>query len=157
MSAINRPLPLDIVKDEAALRVPCTDVTAEMLKDPDFVLFLDRMMTVVLRTGALGLAANQVGRNVRAIVVRQWQGGLPQVYINPRITPREEYGHVLSAEGCLSIPGVEGKVRRWKRIWVEALDRDGVTLTFQEKAPRASVFQHEVDHLDGVLFTDKLA
>jgi peptide deformylase len=78
----------------------------------------------------------------------------PRALINPAIV--EQRGTVRGEEGCLSIPGFFGEVERSEWVRVEALDAEGRPLTFEAKGLQARVIQHELDHLDGVLFIDRL-
>ncbi|MBC7093485.1 peptide deformylase [Candidatus Bipolaricaulota bacterium] len=102
---------------------------------------------------ALGLAANQIGFPVQVIVVRL--GDEDQVLLNPAIVARSAEIEVDS-EGCLSIPGVEAEVPRAAEVVVHAMDEEGrpVELTLAELEAR--LLQHEVDHLNGVLYVDHL-
>ncbi|HET7875819.1 MAG TPA: peptide deformylase [Methylomirabilota bacterium] len=101
----------------------------------------------------IGLAAPQVGVSRRIIVMDDGHGGA-QALINPLIT--DQSGSVKEEEGCLSIPGVFAEVERAKWVRVMALDEDGQEINFEAQALRARVIQHEIDHLDGVLFIDRL-
>ncbi|OWU65461.1 MAG: hypothetical protein CBB60_004575 [Armatimonadetes bacterium Cent15-Ar3] len=78
----------------------------------------------------------------------------PTALINPKIIKAE--GEQIGQEGCLSIPGLYGDVKRYDYIEVEAMDRRGRELVFELEGMPARVAQHEIDHLDGVLFTDKV-
>ncbi|MFH1609094.1 MAG: peptide deformylase [Candidatus Bipolaricaulota bacterium] len=112
----------------------------------------------VLRTAfgeieALGLAANQLGLPVRAILV--WLGDEERVLLNPTIVARSAE-LVVDWEGCLSLPGVEAEVPRAKEVVVQAVDEDGKPVELRLADFEARVLQHEVDHLDGVLYVDLL-
>ena len=78
----------------------------------------------------------------------------PTALINPKIIKAE--GEQIGQEGCLSIPGLYGDVKRFAYVEVEAMDRKGRELIFELEGMSARVVQHEIDHLDGVLFTDKV-
>ncbi len=101
----------------------------------------------------VGLAAPQVGVLWRLIVI-DFQNE-PYVVINPRITSRSEENEVGS-EVCLSLPFMTGDVQRNKSIKLEFFDLNGELHTREEEGFRAVVFQHEIDHLDGVLYVDRL-
>jgi peptide deformylase len=108
----------------------------------------------------VGLAAPQIGFPYRAIVVdaarnprRQGQGRF--VLFNPRII--ETCGQQLAREGCLSIPTYTGNVLRAEQVVVQGLDPGGVFFQIQASSYEAVVFQHEIDHLDGILFLDRIA
>lgn len=105
----------------------------------------------------VGLAAPQVGSAKRVIVVDLSSVGRPEwrrAFVNPSLSdPR---GRVRAREGCLSIPGVEADLRRAGAVRLRALDADGNPVDLTAEGWVARVLQHEVDHLDGVLFVDRL-
>ena len=101
----------------------------------------------------VGIAAPQVGRNIRVFVVNRHGKG--EVYINPRLTKISE-ATAIAEEGCLSVPDVWGMVERAKKVSVEALNRHGRIVTLDCRGLEAVTFQHETDHLDGILFIDKV-
>jgi peptide deformylase len=117
---------------------------------------VEEMFEVLEEEGGIGLAAPQIGVPLRLIIVSipGDQGREELALVNPVVTQPE--GWQEYEEGCLSVPGIYEKVRRRAKITVEALDLAGapIALTY-EKFP-ATVFQHELDHLDGVLFIDRL-
>lgn len=105
----------------------------------------------------IGLAAPQVGRSVRMVVVDLASGdGGGQLYtlINPEITHSE--GEITYEEGCLSLPDVNEEVTRPSKVTVCALDLEGKKITVEGEDLLAVCMQHEIDHLDGVLFIDHL-
>jgi peptide deformylase len=102
----------------------------------------------------LGLAAPQVGISLRLLVVSDESGRQVQALVNPAITAQG--GQVTAEEGCLSLPGIFAPVTRAEWVEVEAQDLEGQPVRIQARGLRARVFQHEVDHLDGVLFLDRL-
>ncbi|MFW5697415.1 MAG: peptide deformylase [Fimbriimonadaceae bacterium] len=114
----------------------------------------ENMVKIMRDSYGIGLAAPQVGVEERVIVVAPG-GQKPIVMFNPEILERE--GNELGEEGCLSIPGLYGDVERAERIVVKALDKRNDELTFEMEGLAARVVQHEIDHLDGVLFIDKVA
>jgi peptide deformylase len=106
----------------------------------------------------VGLAANQVGVLQRLIVVElpgEDGDGLELTLVNPELSERK--GSAVDEEGCLSIPGLYDDVRRAERLRVRALDVEGKPLEFEAVGYLARVLQHEVDHLDGALFVDRLS
>ncbi len=123
------------------------------LKKPQVQRFIDDMVETMFAADGIGLAATQVGETKRIIVVTTRDGAM--VYVNPQITKRSFLKETME-EGCLSIPGVFGLVRRNKRITLSALDRNGNALTVNAEGLFARIIQHEVDHVDGVLFTEKV-
>jgi peptide deformylase len=102
----------------------------------------------------LGLAAPQIGVSLRLMVVADEDGREARALVNPVIT--EQRGEVVAEEGCLSIPGIFAPVKRAEWVRLEAHDPDGEPVTITARGLRARVFQHEMDHLDGVLFIDRL-
>jgi peptide deformylase len=102
----------------------------------------------------LGLAAPQIGVSLRLMVVTDDEGREARALINPAIT--EQGGEVVAEEGCLSIPGIFAPVKRAEWVRLEAQDPDGKSVAITARGLRARVFQHEMDHLDGVLFIDRL-
>ncbi len=102
----------------------------------------------------IGLAAPQVGISLRLIVISDEEGRGVQALLNPAIVDRG--GEVTGEEGCLSIPGVFAPVTRAAWVKVEARSVDGTPLTINARGLRARVLQHEIDHLDGVLFIDRV-
>jgi peptide deformylase len=102
----------------------------------------------------IGLAAPQVGIALRLIVVADEDGRSVQALLNPTIVDRG--GEATGEEGCLSIPGVFAPVTRSAWVKIEAQDVNGGPLAIRATGLRARVLQHEIDHLDGVLFIDRV-
>jgi len=115
---------------------------------------LDDMADTMYAAPGVGLAAPQVGVSKRVIVIdpHDETTGLLQL-VNPEIIFSE--GWVQGAEGCLSIPGYQGDVYRYEKVRVLALDRSGFKVWIDAEGYLARIFQHEIDHLDGILYTDK--
>lgn len=105
----------------------------------------------------VGLAAPQVGQSVRMITIDTQQGEIGHLYtlINPEIIGAE--GEILYEEGCLSVPDIREEVTRAEKVVVRALDLEGNPFTIEGEELMAVVLQHEIDHLNGVLFIDKLS
>ncbi|MBI2154808.1 MAG: peptide deformylase [Candidatus Rokubacteria bacterium] len=116
-------------------------------------LIADMIETMYDQVG-IGLAAPQVGIPLRLIVVDDNTGGGARPLIDPAITARR--GSVEGEEGCLSIPGIFAPVMRAEWVKFEALDADGALLELEASGLLARVIQHEIDHLDGILFIDRL-
>ena len=112
------------------------------------------MIETMHEAPGVGLAAPQVGRSLRLIVfdIQDDQG--PRVLANPVL--RDEWGEQIEEEGCLSIPGLYYPVRRAMKVWAEGVGLDGNEVTIEAEELLARVLQHEVDHLGGVLFIDRL-
>ena len=102
----------------------------------------------------IGIAAPQTGVKDRVIIVSM-KGTGPTAFVNPVITKRS-LRKIEFEEGCLSVPGVFGMVERHKKVTVEALSVDGDKMSLNLADTYAVVFQHEIDHLDGILFIDKV-
>jgi peptide deformylase len=124
----------------------------------DLQALIDDMAATMYQAPGLGLAANQVGDLRRVIVfdVSQKEGQrLLEVVINPCITACE--GKQIYNEGCLSVPELTAEVQRHAKVCVTGLDRHGKPITLEAEGLKAVVLQHEIDHLDGVLFIDHLS
>jgi peptide deformylase len=140
---------LDIAKyGEPVLRVRCKAV--ERVTDETRRLIADMIDTMNDAAG-VGLAAPQVRVPERLFVYDVGEG--PEAIINPEFVRRE--GHVVATEGCLSIPRLQGEVARSQKVLVRGLDRHGKKVRIEAEEWLARVFQHEMDHLDGVLFIDR--
>jgi peptide deformylase len=114
-------------------------------------LLADMAETMKAANG-VGLAAPQVGILKRAVVIDVGEGLIELV--NPRIVHQE--GEAVEVEGCLSIPGVLGEVARPQKVKVKAVDREGNPIEIEGEGLLARALCHEIDHLDGVLFIDKV-
>jgi len=113
---------------------------------------LDDMAETMYDADGVGLAAPQVGILKRVFVVdADEEHGLLEL-VNPEIVSRE--GEQLGAEGCLSIPGLQGDVKRSNKIVIKAQDRFGNPVQYEGTELLSRAFQHELDHLNGVLFLD---
>jgi peptide deformylase len=111
---------------------------------------LDDMAETMYDADGVGLAAPQVGITKRVVVIDAGEGLIE--LINPEIVERRE--EQLGSEGCLSIPGLYGDVRRSKWVKAKALDRNGNEIVVEGEDLLARAIQHEIDHLNGVLFID---
>lgn len=118
---------------------------------PNVIKLLDNMRETMYGNKGVGLAAPQIGVSKRVIVVDVGDGLIE--LINPVITKME--GEEIDTEGCLSIPGVLGDVPRAYRVEVEGLNRLGERVEYRGEGFLARALQHEIDHLDGILFIDK--
>jgi len=113
---------------------------------------LDNLADTLYSAKGLGLAAPQIGVAKRVIVV-DCGDGLWEV-VNPEIISMQ--GQEVAVEGCLSIPGVAGEVKRAAQVIVKGWDRNGREIQIEAEGMGARAFQHETDHLDGILFIDKV-
>lgn len=112
---------------------------------------MNNMAETMYHAKGVGLAAPQVGISKRVIVVDIGEGLFKLV--NPEIVASS--GIQDGAEGCLSLPDVVGNVKRSERVTVKALDENGDEVTIEASGYLARAFQHEIDHLNGIIFTDK--
>lgn len=132
-----------VLRTEAKPVDEVTDKTKELIKN---------MQDTMYDASGVGLAAPQIGVLKRIIVVDVGEG--PLTLINPEIV--ESSGSEIDEEGCLSIPNENGNVERAARVVVEALDRDGREVEIEAEGLLARALQHEIDHLAGILFVDKV-
>ena len=125
--------------------------------DQDFQRLVDDMIETMYAAPGIGLAAPQVGVPLRLFVADLSVGRDPKqliVLANPEFVQRE--GTQLEEEGCLSVPGFNATVLRPSRVVIQGLDREENRQTFEGTGLLARAFQHEMDHLDGHLFVDRL-
>jgi peptide deformylase len=136
------------------LHAPATPVDAIT---PEIQQLIDDMIQTMYVAPGIGLAAPQVGVGLRIFVADVSLGRNPVdliVFVNPEFVERD--GMQLEEEGCLSVPGFNATVARPSRAVVKGLDRHGEPQTIEGTGLLARCFQHEMDHLDGTLFVDRL-
>ncbi|MHB0912905.1 MAG: peptide deformylase [Armatimonadota bacterium] len=109
------------------------------------------MLELMREANGVGLAANQIGSLLKIFVYDEGDG--PGVIVNPKITSAT--GEQLGLEGCLSIPGLQGEVRRAMEVVVTGKDLSGKPVKVKAEGMLARIFQHEIDHLNGTLFIDR--
>ncbi|MQG52483.1 MAG: peptide deformylase [SAR202 cluster bacterium] len=116
--------------------------------------FTDDMVETMIHEHGVGLAANQVGSLQKVCVIQlpEWEEAI--VLINPEITEAE--GEVELEEGCLSLPGYRGITLRSEKVKVKALGLDGKAIRIQTEGLFSQALQHEIDHLNGILYIDRL-
>ena len=139
---------------ERPLHEPASEVSAI---DDGVRKLVDDMVETMYAAPGVGLAATQIGAPLRIFVVDISVGRNPAdllVMINPSFVERD--GMQLEEEGCLSIPGFNATVVRPARAVIRAMDREGHERTIEGKELLARAFQHEMDHLDGTVFVDRL-
>ncbi len=136
----------------AVLRERAVEVAAV---DQDVHALVENLLDTMRAHKGIGLAANQVGVARRVAVVNTNDGQPPLPLINPAILERS--GKATQEEGCLSIPEIYGDVERALRVVVETTTLDGTRTRVEATELRARAIQHEIDHLDGVLFIDHLS
>ena len=141
------------------LRAKARPIEKGELKSPGLQQLIDDMVDTMFEYSGVGLAAPQVHEGVRLFVAMLDADGRGEgdatVFINPEITPAGD-AVVDGWEGCLSIPDMRGRVPRAQQVTVSALDRDGKRFEIDLEGFPARVVQHETDHLDGVLFIDRM-
>jgi peptide deformylase len=161
------PLREIIGPDNPVLRRKARPVDANSLKDPALQQLIDDMIDTMRVAPGVGLAAPQVAVGQRLAVI-EYGDELPEdappdaeeppkklwVIVNPEIVDRSTE-MVDGSEGCLSLPGYAGSVMRHKAVTVKALNRRGKPIKIKAQDWLARIFQHEIDHLDGVLFIDR--
>src|SRR6202165_5835604 len=145
-----------ITEGHPTLRKVAKKVDPAEIADPMFQQLLDDMFETMYEAPGIGLAAPQIGVSKRIFTV-DLQDDVdehgPLVVINPKFTLTE--GEVESVEGCLSVPGMVGDLTRFERVVCTGLDRQGKKITLEGTGLFARCLQHEVDHLNGVLYIDK--
>ncbi|HOZ38216.1 MAG TPA: peptide deformylase [Anaerolineaceae bacterium] len=148
---------LDIVTfPEPSLRLKSKQVTKF---DIELQTLIDNMFETMRAAPGVGLAAPQIGESLRLVVVEytedEDENAKPKKYVlvNPEIVKRSEE-MVTDIEGCLSLPGLAGMVERHEAVTIKAKNRFGKPLRIEAEGWLARIFQHEIDHLDGVLYID---
>lgn len=135
------------------LRQRCGDVESF---DDGLARLVDDLRDTLAEHRAIGLAAPQIGAPQRVLVVHVPDDGRgPQVYINPEIVARR--GLAIIEESCLSVPGIEGRVMRAAQVVVRTCDSEGRVEERDIDGLHAMCLQHEIDHLEGRLFIDRLS
>jgi peptide deformylase len=144
---------LDIITHpDENLRKISKEVEKKMISSKSFDQFIADMKKTMSKKDGVGLAAPQVGENIRLIVINTKDKIVPM--INPRITHRS-FSKDSMEEGCLSVPDYFGNVVRNKKITCQYSDEYGSRMKVEAEGLMARVIQHEIDHLDGILFIDK--
>ena len=140
-----RHMPAAVLRKKARKVSSVTDKSIQRL--------IDDMMETMQQAGGVGLAAPQVGVSLR-VVVLQMPEEEPIAIINPEIVKQSGEGQVV--EGCLSLPGQSGEIMRYDAITVKGLNRQGRKIRIKADGLKAQALQHELDHLNGVLYIDHL-
>jgi peptide deformylase len=150
----SQPLALRFYGDPILRRkAPPIDAFSPRIRD-----LAEAMFDCMYREAGVGLAAPQVGLETRLFVVDVEDDAgarVKRAFANPVIV--EQSGAIVGEEGCLSIPGVRADVKRAARVVVEAKDETGAPFRLEAEGLLARVIQHETDHLDGILFLDRLS
>lgn len=145
------------------LRTVAEPVGPEVLASVEIQSFIDDLVETMRDARGAGLAANQVYRPVRICAIEvdnnpryPYKPDIPlTILVNPVLTPIGDQSFE-NFEGCLSVPDMRGVVRRHARLHLQALDRHGNTIDHEVAGVSAGTFAHEVDHLDGKLFLDRV-
>lgn len=157
-------LPITHIGDPV-LRTPTRSVTRDELAEPDMQRFIDDLIDTMRDAAGAGIAANQVGRSVRICAVEVGEATArrypykPPIPLTVLVNPTLEYlgdATYLNNEGCLSVPDLRGDLRRHVRVRATAWDRHGNDLVSEVPGLTAGTYQHEVDHLDGMVFVDRV-
>ena len=135
---------------EKILRKKCRKVEKA---DAKIKSLLEEMLSLMRVSGGAGLAANQAGLDLSLIVIEVEKHTFKLV--NPRITRKE--GSISFFEGCLSFPGLELKIERANKVWISAMNEEGESVEIKAEGFLAVVFQHEIDHIEGVVFVDRIS
>jgi peptide deformylase len=140
-----------------SLRDRSKEVTRDFVLEPNTQAYIKDLIITMYDDDGIGIASPQVGKNIRICIIGR--EATPDkkkdlVLVNPVWTKTSRKTD-WDTEGCLSVPKFYGKVKRYTTIHVEALDEQGNPISFEAKKFFARVIQHEVDHLDGILFIDK--
>src|ERR1700760_2607509 len=150
---------------DPVLRERAVEVSAEELASAETQRLIDDMIETMRAANGAGLAAAQggVAKRIAVIEVREGNPRYPYkppipltVIVNPELTPIGDATFATN-EGCLSMPNVRGHLERFETAGVLYLDRDGAPHESTRRGLTAGTFQHEVDHLDGILFVDRMA
>lgn len=157
MAKALRILKIDKKEDEKSLRTPSVSVNEEDFNSKELELFLDDLLLTAKQSEepAGGIASPQVGVNKRLFYILDYDTDEWKLFINPQIEP---VGFMKSKteESCLSVPNREEKVLRYKKVKIKYQDKNGEWHTEKYNDLNAITIQHENDHLDGVLFIDRI-
>ncbi len=134
------------------LRIKSDAVSDDRIVTPEMKLLIEELKETMALENGVGIAAPQIGVHDRVIIAET--DGRPVAYINPEITERS-FRMVDSEEGCLSVPGCWGIVKRHRSVGVKATTETGEKIGIKAQGLLAIIFQHEIDHLDGILFIDR--
>jgi len=161
---MSKALKIITIKDknkEKSLRQISKEVPSEEIISQQFQKFLDNLLYTAQHSEeqgnvpAGGIAAVQVGEHKRVFFILNYDTNLWEVFINPKIEI-EEFLKTTTKEGCLSVPDILGDVTRYLKIKVKYQNKEGIWETKRYEGLNAVSIQHELDHLEGVLFIDKM-
>ncbi len=143
-----------VTEEDPVLRRTAVDIDLAELKSEKFSTLIQDMIETMYDAKGVGLAAPQIGLGKRIFVAETADGVI--ALVNAHITKRSKK-HIKDEEGCLSIPGKFDKVARAKKVTIDAVTTDGKPITFEAEGFFARIMQHEIDHLDGILYVDRVA
>lgn len=171
---VSEPTPSNPIVQTGAevLRVRAADVTPEEIQTPAFQALVAQMISAMRAAPGVGLAAPQIGVSKQVLVLEDREALMSslselertererrpvevRVFINPTLKPVGEE-RVTFFEGCLSVNGFAGLVERWREVEVSGLDEHGQPQTWRVRGWPARILQHEVDHLNGTLYVDRM-
>jgi peptide deformylase len=145
---------LPIVKEgQPVLHVRAKEVDPKEIGSVRMQKLVADMLETMYAANGIGIAAPQVGESIRLFIAESAQG--PIALFNPTFTAKSKK-MVKGEEGCLSVPGKFDKVFRHKTVSIEALTHTGARISFEARDFFARILQHEMDHLDGTLFVDRV-
>ena len=147
-----------------ALRQVADPVDVDQIQSDEIQALIDDLIETMRDANGAGLASTQIAIHKRICVIEvkknpryPYKPDIPlTVLINPKVTFLTE-DRINVFEGCLSVPNMRGKVDRCPEIQIEGYDREGNNVSFISKGISAGTFQHELDHLDGLIYTDRMA
>ncbi len=134
------------------LRVVSQPVADERISSTEMQKLIKDLIETMAAENGVGIAAPQIGVHERVIIADTDEG--PRAFFNPEITERS-FKMIESEEGCLSVPGKWGFVKRHRSVSVKAKNEKGENVSLKAEGLLAIIFQHEIDHLDGILFIDR--
>ena len=146
------------------LRNKTKDIPINEIKSENTQKIIEKMIKTMRKHNGAGLAANQIYETIRICIIEvldnpryKHLNTIPlKVLINPKVIIKKDTATFNSYEGCLSVPNLRGKVKRYNTINVTYYNMDAKKITEDIKGLESIVYQHEIDHLDGYLFTDKV-
>ena len=146
------------------LRKKTKDIPINEIKSENIQKIIEKMIKTMRKHNGAGLAANQIYEPIRICIIEvldnpryKHLNTIPlKILINPKVIIKKDTATFNSYEGCLSVPNLRGKVKRYNTINVTYYTKDAKKITENIKGLESIVYQHEIDHLDGYLFTDKV-
>lgn len=153
MSSTTNPMHIHTVhkkEEEKILRLKTKPFNFEVFSRTEVRELVKTMRIIMKRERGIGLAANQIGLDT-SVFTAELEGEFFAIF-NPRITKKSEL--IVMEEGCLSVPGKYGSIKRYNKVTLEGQDQAGKKIKIKAVGLLAEIFQHETDHLNGILYTD---